>query len=280
MNSLATILQSEKRYAETEKNSEEPSQTCNEACRGRNIPQRKGPVAHPPRPGYRQGLQRKRSSPTRSIRNLQLALSMAVETFSQDVTGRLPSTPLSCGFTLGFIRSPKNKIARFQRCSRQNLAQFLFLKNQVYSLSIIHWLHFLTGDDAGYCWAVLGAERMDGTRIVAQIRSPQRWGRDFGAAGWSGFVVSDFFFSSAFFGSALFLFSSWITISTAFRVGQKAVYFGAPVTVPGAAPPVNLYPVHHQVASSRKGVFTDPVKDGNNNNDHCPSIRFQVSLVV
>src|SRR3979409_239287 len=32
------------------------------------------------------------------------------------------SVPLSCGFTLGFIPSPQNKIARFQRSSRQNLA--------------------------------------------------------------------------------------------------------------------------------------------------------------
>src|SRR5579863_3661087 len=55
------------------------------------------------------------------------------------------STPLSCGFTLGFIRSPKNKIARFQRCPRQNLA-ISSLENQINSLSTIHCFAFLTGD--------------------------------------------------------------------------------------------------------------------------------------
>jgi len=39
------------------------------------------------------------------------------------------SIPQSCGFTLGFIRSPQNKIARFQRSPRRNLAMFQY-KNQ------------------------------------------------------------------------------------------------------------------------------------------------------
>src|SRR5271169_711597 len=55
------------------------------------------------------------------------------------------STPLSCGFTLGFIRSPKNKIARFQRSLRQNLA-ISSLENQMNSQSTVHCLGFLTGD--------------------------------------------------------------------------------------------------------------------------------------
>src|ERR1700675_877586 len=42
------------------------------------------------------------------------------------------SVPLSCGFTFGFIPSPPNKIARFQRSSRQNLAISLH-KNQLKS---------------------------------------------------------------------------------------------------------------------------------------------------
>jgi hypothetical protein len=56
------------------------------------------------------------------------------------------STPLSCGFTLGFIPSPKNKIARFQRSPRQNLAT-AFLEIQINSLSTIHCFQFLTGDE-------------------------------------------------------------------------------------------------------------------------------------
>ena len=53
---------------------------------------------------------------------------MAVETFSQDVIpGRLPSTPLSCGFTLGFIRSPKKKLQDFSAADAKTL-QSLFSK--------------------------------------------------------------------------------------------------------------------------------------------------------
>jgi hypothetical protein len=55
------------------------------------------------------------------------------------------STPLFCGFTLGFIRSPKNRIARFQRSSRQNLV-ISSLENQLNSLSAIHCLGLLTVD--------------------------------------------------------------------------------------------------------------------------------------
>jgi hypothetical protein len=55
------------------------------------------------------------------------------------------SIPLSCGFALGFIHSPKNKIARFQHSSRQNLA-ISHHKNQDKSQLKRYFTQFLTED--------------------------------------------------------------------------------------------------------------------------------------
>src|SRR6266576_519232 len=55
------------------------------------------------------------------------------------------SIPLSCCFTLGFIPSPQNKIARFQRSPRPNLA-ISHHKNQYKSQTKCYFFQFLTED--------------------------------------------------------------------------------------------------------------------------------------
>src|SRR5665213_1604599 len=55
------------------------------------------------------------------------------------------SLPLSCAFGLGFIPSPPNKIARFLRSPRQNLAISQH-KNQLQSYVKCRFVQFLTED--------------------------------------------------------------------------------------------------------------------------------------
>src|ERR1700674_3256802 len=81
------------------------------------------------------------------------------------------SIPLSCGFGLGFIHSPQNKIARFHRLTRQNLAISQH-KNQLKSYAKCYFVQFLTGDQLqdSLLWPNVYCPRLSSTlRETTQI---------------------------------------------------------------------------------------------------------------
>src|SRR5258708_36908797 len=79
------------------------------------------------------------------------------------------SVPLSCGFTLGLIHFPPNKIARFRRSSRQNLAISPH-KNQHKSQVKCYSIQFLTEDSRGRA-VLYGLEQPSACLAFAPDRS-------------------------------------------------------------------------------------------------------------
>src|SRR6266576_6518977 len=88
------------------------------------------------------------------------------------------SIPLSCCFTLGFIPSPQNKIARFQRSPRPNLA-ISHHKNQYKSQTKCYFFQFLTEDslvdrfrrDLGACATLTSRLKTFETKLVTRYVS-------------------------------------------------------------------------------------------------------------